>query len=434
MAKNKQWKAIQVDWDTLQGFSNDDLDLAYYKLTPRQAAFCQAWLSFGNWESRWVNLGEPMDEIEKFVSQTELNLMEENSIVIDCDEVEDCIEVSPTVTNNTTNITNNTTDITNNTTEITNNYNEPQDGNFYDVPTPASESDAACQISGYVANQLGDFIAQIDTYSEEPSLLDALQTALDGQYYYAVEELTTALNNFFVGGADPLFPDYDAQVLDVQTQMYCENDFSKDNLATWCAANLTRGDEISDMLNSVSLATWERWQQIGQYETIYDCTSMCDPPAWCHRFEFTVGLDGWSITYGTQGANGIENEDYSTGGNYFSGSWIYLDFLGKNNIDTIRVSASYVETAIINSVAFLWIKQLNDDLTGQHLEVRGAGYNGDGQTRDITIDVSAWDGAKVEINPAAKAGSPYPPPAEAYIIFVELAGTGTNPYGSENCS
>ncbi len=291
MAKNKQWKAIQVDWQTLQGFSDDEADYAYYKLTPRQAAFCQAWMAFGDWQSRWINLGEPMDGIRSFVALTSLNLMQENAIVIDCDEVEDCLEDSPTIINIENTTETNTTNITNNTNEITNNFDNPQDGNFYDVPSPAPESDEACQMSGYITAQLGSFIAQIDSYATEPNLLDALYSALNGDGYYAVTELTTALNNFFIGGADPLFATYNSQALDVQTQMYCENDFSKDNLATWAIGNLVRGDEISDMINCVSLATWERWQQLGQYETIYDCTSMCTPAVgWCYRFDLTTGV------------------------------------------------------------------------------------------------------------------------------------------------
>lgn len=429
MAKNKQWKAIQVDWPTLQNFSDDVEDYAYYKLTPRQAAFCQAWLDFGNWESRWVNLGESMDGIQAFVALTSLNLMIENSIMIDCEEVEECLVVSPIIINLNDETTINTTNITTNTTEITNNWDTPQDGNFYDTPSPAPQTDEACQISGYVANRIGDYIAQIDTYSTEPSLLDALDTALDGQFHYAVDELVTALNNFFVGGALPLFPVYDDQVLDVQTQMYCENDFSKDNLAVWAVGNLTRGQEISDMLNSVSLATWERWQQLGQYETIYDCTDMCEPAEWCYEFNAATGWAGWNIIQGDVVARGIDTE-YASGTHEYMYVQAILDLTGITNIDVVLMDAYYIEYNIKYSSLFFGI-QPDGGGTGQYTDTR-IGYYGTDLPRSHEVDCSDWQGVKITIQ-AGNTDVPLPPATMGYVISVRFHGTGVNPFGVDNC-
>lgn len=128
MARNKQWKAIQVDWATLQGFSDASEDSAYYELTPRQAAFLQAWTEFGMWQSRWLNLGETMDNIHNFVAQVNLNLMIENSIVtFDCTDVETCLAssaiiaaINAQIAQNASDISDNTDNIDTNITNITN--------------------------------------------------------------------------------------------------------------------------------------------------------------------------------------------------------------------------------------------------------------------------------------------------------------------------
>lgn len=362
----------------------------------------------------------------------------ENCIMpIDCEEVEECLEGSEIVLDlreQDTVIFSSLLDLDDNMVQNSNDIQEindhPPDGNTYDPPVPEPQTDIACQISGHLASKVGDYIAQIDTYSDEPTLLDALDSAMNGDGYYAVTELIEALNNFFVGGADPLFSDYQSQQDEVHEWLYCENNFSKDDLATWSVENLTRGQEISDMLDSIALSTWEQWQVLGQHATEYDCSSfICG--TWCYRFDDTNGWDGWNIVRGDQSGGVLNAVNWSQGNDTFKGYQLSLDLSEIAGITEIRAHMHLIEEGIVNTVV-LWQIWTLAGAEG-HNEIVGGNYNTAPTERDTTVDATDWQDVRITGNVAAKSNGSYPLPASGHLEFIEISGIGANPFGEDNC-
>lgn len=361
------------------------------------------------------------------------------SACMDCDGVENCLTTSEIISFIDSSLLDlddtvaaHEYQIIDNQDDISDIQDNPADGNTYEPPTPEDQSDELCQITGHLASKIGDYIAQIDTYSDEPTLLDALNSAMNGDGYYAVTELIEALNNFFVGGADPLFSDYQSQQSDVHEWLYCENNLSKDELAIFAVENLTRGQEISDMLNSIALSTWEQWQVLGQHATGYDCSSFACGE-WCYRFDASTGWSPFTIAYGTSSGRGIDNAHWNVGSNQFSGWQVNLNPNDISGLVNFRVKCHYLEEGIVNSTILYMLNHAGSG-TGNHVEVVGGGWSGVPTSRDVTIDVSDWEDLRFYGTTAAKSGGAPPTEGDGYIEFIELSGTGSNPFGEDNCS
>lgn len=423
MARNKQWKAIQVDWQTLQGFSDDDEDYAYYKLTPRQAAFCQTWLDFGMWATRWVNLGDTMDNIRKFVSKTSLNLMIDNAIMINCDEVDDCLETSEIIEGMDIVILANTASSSTNSNDIQDMEENPPDGNLYDPVIPPSQTDLACQVAGYIANQLYTFIAEVDTYGTQPDMLTALFAALNGEYLYSVDILTNVLTNFIIGGALPLAPDYDPQIEALAEYMYCNNDFDKDSVASWASANLTRGSEIADEILCISLSAWQQWQMLGEFATGHVCTGFACG-TWCYYFDYKLGNHGYiGLPFGTSSSaklwvNGLGQKAVDTGADYtMLGEQVFT----LSTITKIQIKA-YLGAGVVNSNITLYGRLDND--TTPVLATNGAPT----QNTVYTLDWNGNEQFKGVPTWLAKSQNP-----EFYLQEMTVWGEGASPFAPDNC-
>lgn len=390
-----------------------------------------------NWEDSYGDGSQTAYVWRDVIADASEKVQIGENCMIDCDEVEACLPTAPTIINidnaidlNETNIATNETDIATNETDITNLFDNPQDGNFYDPPQPDSETDLACQISGYMVDELSTFIALVDTYGAEPDVLTALFAALNGDYFYTLHILILVLRNFIIGGALPLAPDFDTQKSQLHEYMYCENDFDKASVAAWVIANLTRGQEIGDEILCVALSVWQQWQTLGEFATGYDCSSFACSE-WCHRFDFTLGLDGWTLVHGTQEAGGIRNVNYEVGPVHYSASWVSLDLAPYSNIVSMRAVAHAVTTSIESTVIFWWLDH-DGAGTGSVVEIHPPGWNGDGEARDTVIDVSDWDDIFVALHVAVRSDGPFGGTPEGYLDYIEFTGTGVNPF-TDNC-
>lgn len=361
-----------------------------------------------------------------------------------CEEIEACLAASQIITTIQSNVSNNLTDINLNSGDIvdneitsSDNADDIQDlqdnptGNTYNPTTPIAQTDIACQVSGHLAEQIGVYISTIDGYSTQPTLIDALEAIVLGAFSHDFSPLAQILDDLINGVILPLYNDYQIQQTSVHEQIYCNNDFSKDNLATWAVANLTRGQEISDMLNSIALNTWQQWQLFGEYASGYDCAALCPPEVWCYRFDFSLGVQGWSIMRGTIAAGGLKNVTHAEGNGYVSESEIQMISLPPNTTQ-IRVVSDWITTAF-NSSAWANVIASQGGGTGVHIETVNAGFVGNGLTRDVTMNASDWVGAYVRFQSGANNGAPISGSPESYIRFIELSGTGPNPFGSNNC-
>lgn len=350
---------------------------------------------------------------------------------LDCEDIDDCLETSEIIEAMDDNTAQNSSDLSNLSNEVDDLESNPQDGNLYNPNVPESQTDIACQVANYIIDKLADFVTEIDTYGFEPDILTALFAALNGEYFYSIDILTNILTNFIIGGAPALAPDFASQTDEMIKYLYCDGDFNKANFATWAAANLTRGQEIADEISCLALSVWQQWQTLGEYATGYDCSSIvCG--AWCHRFEFTLGLDGWTLNGGTQEALGIKTAFIAAGGGTYSDANITLDLTGLN-VTNARIVGNWVSGYLDNTSITWWISPLVSG-TGEIRLTQGIGTTLDGQTRDDNIDVSDWSDIRVHMRAAANVAGQYTATPDAYIQFVELSGTGVNPFGSENCS
>lgn len=385
-----------------------------------------------SWVWDGLKSGKAVAQVWRDTIETARQTLGACDLPIDCDEVENCIVVSPTIVNIDASVELNETNIINNTTDIQEIEENPPDGNTYDPPSPVEGSDEACQIAGHLASRIGDYIAQIDTYSTEPTLMDALSAAMSGQFNYAVDDLITAFGNFFTGGALPLFSDYQSQQSDVHEEIYCSNDLSKDNLASWSVGNLNRGQEISDMLNSIALATWQQWQVLGQHATGYDCSSFpCG--GWCYNFDFTQGIQGWSTLAELGRDFGIYNGSAWVSEWGFVGVWderLYIHWPFDNQTDCNRVEVELTVTGILGSAPDITVAVLDilaPDPVITHQYALG--------NQTIAFDVIPTHTNVVEVRIIVVAGSAGDGDIDIAINSVKITGeTALNAHSAgDNC-
>lgn len=241
-------------------------ELRCIKYSLEWSPIIEGWLSHLANVSAW---SEAQEDDYSGIQQI-LKMLKGESCVIDCGEVDDCLETSEIISVLETDTAANTTKSTNNEESLENLFDNPQDGNLYNPVIPGGQSDSACQMAGYIADKLETFITEVDTYGTEPDVLTALFAALNGEYFYSLDILTSVITNFVIGGALPLAPVYTSQKQEILDYMYCEDDFTKDGVASFAIANLTRGQEIGDEINCVALSVWQQWQTLGEHATGYD--------------------------------------------------------------------------------------------------------------------------------------------------------------------
>lgn len=334
-------------------------------------------------------------------------------------------------------ITINTGDIADNDTTSSDNENDIQDlqdspsGNVYEPITPVAQTDIACQVSGYLVAKIGEYIAELDSYSSQPTLISALEAIVLGAFSHDFSPLVQVIDDLINGVILPLFTDYQVQETLVHEQIYCNNDFDKDSLASWSIANLTRGQDISDMISCISFSAWQEWRYLGEYASGYDCSSLCPPETWCHRFDFSIDAQGWNIQFGTIQAGGLRNETHAEGNGFASDS--ALDLVLLPNTTAIRVFSRWITTAFNTSSWVNVISSQGGDGSNPLIETHSGGWVGDGQVRDVTIDCSGWVGAYTRLQSGKNSNGSISGSPEGYIEFIELSGTGVNPYGSDNC-
>jgi len=308
-------KIIKIDQQVIDAYT--DPAQKYFLLKESEAIALLSQIPYFEWSTRWKNLTYTKKELLDFTASIADQLMNpQESAIMNCDDVEDCLDISPTIAIIEGDIITNTVSTTNNTTNITNITNNPPDGNLYIPPVPIALSADACQISGHLADEIGNYIAQVDTYATEPTVIDALNSAVSGNFNYAFNELATILDTAINGAGTPLFTDYSSQEALVHEELYCSNNFDKQTIASWCIANLTRGQEIADMINSVSLATWEQWLSVGEYATGYSCVGYCPPTTWTQNFDLINSNAYLNILSAGVWNNGIGIQPTASGGDY----------------------------------------------------------------------------------------------------------------------
>lgn len=225
-----------------------------------------------NWEDSFADGSATAYIWQAVLDDAAEHARQEINCMIDCDDVEDCLDSSVIINVIEGDIVDNTTTITNNTTEITEITNNPADGNTYpDPPDEESEPNPACGAAYFVVQELRAFIVDLEASSTTYiDLFDALNGWLALPLPFTVSLLITVLTSIF-DAAPSVLTDYDAQQDEMREYLLC-SDFDKVAFSTFLRT-LTGGNPIADYLDCVGLSAFEQWYTIGSVDLTQDCTS-----------------------------------------------------------------------------------------------------------------------------------------------------------------
>ncbi len=211
-----------------------DEPVRYYKANLQWAPIIEGFLDWladiASWKDAQDDNYPAIQQLLKYLEGIEIN------VAIDCNEVENCITISPTViniSNEVTNINNEVTNIsnevTNNTTNITNinqeitNINETVASNEYPPkPDISNDPNQVCGSAWVIAEGLNDLIqdvisdAQSFTWSE---FVESLISAFSFKFTFM-----KALWDFVIASANPnIASEVSASIPFVAEAIYCEN-------------------------------------------------------------------------------------------------------------------------------------------------------------------------------------------------------------------
>lgn len=211
--------------------------------------------------------------------------------IVDCDDVEPCIDSSPTII-----------EIENNLTEITNNFNDYTDtsetpiGNEYppapDFYTPGStgSNSALCGAAFYTADQIISILT--DTYNKEST--NSYQTwfanlvTVGGGFFL---QLAIDLWAWFVALSDGSFiTNLNASRAKIAQAFFC-NDFNipaaRADIVADATMNANVKTAVLKLMDSLIPAKWLQWRVIGATTQNDDCGAFCDP--WTIVYVFKTG-------------------------------------------------------------------------------------------------------------------------------------------------
>jgi len=243
-------------------------------------------------------------------------IRDEENCMVDCTDIEDCLETSTTIIGinvdidiNETNITNNETNITVNETNITTNETNIDviieggiDVNVY-PPNPTQEDpDEMCGASFYIANQLDTLIQAI--------IIDALtltfQEIVEGLLGiggFQASWVKLWYDFIVVVGNPDLDDEVTASIDAVAEHLYC-NDLDRALVETAIDEDVSITDDAQaawiGALNSVTDAKLALWAFVGSQDDSNDCSSfacICSDPK-----VFTPGSPGLTVIDGVEWA------------------------------------------------------------------------------------------------------------------------------------
>lgn len=104
MTRKRQWKPVIADWQEVRS-QTDPAEVAYC-FTLQQTQILKALLIPGYWATRWENLDVSQTELQQIMAEIDSRLDLGCSLILNCDDVENCVEAAPQTTiNNTVEIT-----------------------------------------------------------------------------------------------------------------------------------------------------------------------------------------------------------------------------------------------------------------------------------------------------------------------------------------
>ncbi len=284
------------------------------------AAFFGAIQALGYWWN-WERDDLQSGLAASLVWQRQLDLVADTlgsgeSCMIDCAEVEDCLETSSIINVIEGDIITNEGDIIQNETNITNIYEGDLDNNVYPPAPTTSEPDALCGASYRIAQGIIDLVEQsvidIDTQIEEVYLL----AQLAGGSFLAV--LLTAFFNYINDNQVALDGvDFDQYLDEIATAFYCaELDRTLAESELDPTITTLHRDAIISGMRAPTDGQISLWAFVGSLDDTQDCDDIC---SWCITHNWAGGgANGWVKVPDSQGAgifsgSGIAHEDIQPG-------------------------------------------------------------------------------------------------------------------------
>lgn len=339
------------------------------------------------------------------------------------------------VDDNETDITGNALDIGDNTDDIDDLEDaDPEINSYPPPPTQAGEPDELCGSAWYIAEQLEALCQDALIQSQTLDVWEWLEAILSGGGWQTV--IVLDLWELAVANINPtLDTDLSDAIEDIAKIIYCE-ELDKAAIFTAIQDHETLASDVKTFyetaLTSAKPINWDKWVFLGTTDLSHNCDDFCEPDVWCYEFNTTTGFGSWVIEYGEETVDGIDTEFLNPNieNRYIqearaalivpSGSpvtkvemdfWIvYGAFYNSNHLWNIW--SDETETFLARSFGSTWTNEqiyaVHDPAIGQDIEVR------------IRVGANIAD--------AADIGS-----MRAYIQRIRIYGTGSNPYGADNC-
>ena len=279
----------------------DDSETLLIPLTAREASVLLSQVPYIQWSTRWKNLTKSQKQLMEISASIADGLMNPMTINInDCEDVEDCIEVSESflsltgqVTSNQNGITSNTDQIQNNTNEIEEIENTTPKNEYPPAPTQSLEPDQLCASSWYIAREINSIIQDLIAGTVWGNILEFIDFFLTkgGFKYISLVELW----NLFQANNNPSLSSECSDAIEhVAEAFYC--------------AELDRQQATSDIQSDVNITTdaktlytavIEAWTNsyfnltavVGMNNNGEDCDGFCGIS--CETFDFTIDDGGF---------------------------------------------------------------------------------------------------------------------------------------------
>lgn len=205
--------------------------------------------------------------------------------MVDCDDIEDCLDSSTIINNITTNITNNTTNIT----EI---LGGGDDTNVYPPAPTSADPDELCGASYKIAQEIIDLVEQ--TILDVDSLIFAgWLTALLGIGGWLGTQLALFWDYIFANEIALSGIDFDQYLHELAEALYCAELDREQAIALLDPTIPTlRRDALIKGIDSPTDATFLLWAFAGSFDDTHDCSAFC-PGDWCALINFLAAKQGW---------------------------------------------------------------------------------------------------------------------------------------------
>lgn len=275
---DKRWKGIVLDWSKLSAMDNIDYELK--PLNQQQVAVLLSVLQYQKWATRWTNLSISEHDLQVFIADIEDRLMRNSSGgSMTCEDIEDCLGDSPTITS-----------IENNITTIQQTIIQQEEdcgcgGGMVNPEPPAdwngigvSGSNAVCGSAFYITDKLIEFITNLKNQQTSGTLENWLVNFLFASGG-ASSVLAMVLWDWIAANPDAnLITNLNASRAKIAEKFFCnllDVNAAKEAIVADLTINANVRTAVKDAIECTLQSAFDNWAFIGSKVKNEDCSSMC---------------------------------------------------------------------------------------------------------------------------------------------------------------